>query len=278
MTATTNSRQGEKGFTLVELSIVMIIIGLLIGGILKGQELIANARLASTVSKIKAIDAAMNTFRDSYAALPGDITSPQTRLPNCLAGTMCAAVTAAALGNNQIGPLNSAGAAQANTSENIAAWTQLAATDLLGGIRNPASGSPVESGATVPSAEVPGQIFIGYQNGVVRPTATPGTGTVPRGGHYLLIHNGIAAAGATSTIATATTGAAAGTGSLTPGQASRIDAKLDDGAPNVGSVIAMGSVSTGTPPIGCVSANTDAATYATAVTATSCGVYIRVQQ
>ena len=45
----------QAGFTLVELAIVMIIIGLLIAGVLKGQELIANARVTSTVAQIKAI-------------------------------------------------------------------------------------------------------------------------------------------------------------------------------------------------------------------------------
>jgi prepilin-type N-terminal cleavage/methylation domain-containing protein len=49
----------QAGFTLVELAIVMIIIGLLIAGVLKGQELIANARVTSTVAQVKAIDAAI---------------------------------------------------------------------------------------------------------------------------------------------------------------------------------------------------------------------------
>ena len=76
-------RQEEAGFTLVELAIVMIIIGLLIGGILKGQELIANAQITGTASCVKGIDAATTTFRDTYAAMPGDMTNAGTRLPNC---------------------------------------------------------------------------------------------------------------------------------------------------------------------------------------------------
>jgi prepilin-type N-terminal cleavage/methylation domain-containing protein len=76
-------RNLQKGFTLVELAIVLMIIGLLIGGILKGQELIANARIISFVSQARSVSTALITFQDIYGALPGDITNPGTRLPNC---------------------------------------------------------------------------------------------------------------------------------------------------------------------------------------------------
>ena len=64
--------RAEGGFTLVELAIVMIIIGLLIAGVLKGQALIANAQVTATVAQIKSIEAATSTFRDTYASIPGD--------------------------------------------------------------------------------------------------------------------------------------------------------------------------------------------------------------
>jgi prepilin-type N-terminal cleavage/methylation domain-containing protein len=75
--------RSEAGFTLVELAIVMIIIGLLIAGVLKGQALIQNAQVTATVAQDKAIEAATTTFKDTYNMLPGDITSPNTKLPNC---------------------------------------------------------------------------------------------------------------------------------------------------------------------------------------------------
>ena len=75
--------RGQAGFTLVELAIVMIIIGLLIAGVLKGQALIGNAKVTAQVAQVKAIDAATSTFKDMYAGLPGDILTPGTRLPNC---------------------------------------------------------------------------------------------------------------------------------------------------------------------------------------------------
>ena len=82
--STQQIRQTEGVFTLVELAIVMIIIGLLIGGILKGQELINNARVSSTVSQTKAIETGISAFRDKYAAVPGDITNPTARIPSCV--------------------------------------------------------------------------------------------------------------------------------------------------------------------------------------------------
>jgi prepilin-type N-terminal cleavage/methylation domain-containing protein len=82
--------RAEGGFTLVELAIVMIIIGLLIAGVLKGQELIGNARVTATVAQIKAIDAATSTFKDTYQDIPGDMINPGVRLPNCT--NMCATV------------------------------------------------------------------------------------------------------------------------------------------------------------------------------------------
>lgn len=62
-----------RGFSLVELSIVLVILGLLTGGILSGQSLIRAAELRSVVTDIQQIQTSIYSFRDRYMALPGDM-------------------------------------------------------------------------------------------------------------------------------------------------------------------------------------------------------------
>lgn len=77
MTATTstNATHGQKGFTLVELAIVLVIIGLIVGGVLVGQDLIKAAEVRATITDIEKFNAAATTFRGKYGGLPGDLSS-----------------------------------------------------------------------------------------------------------------------------------------------------------------------------------------------------------
>ncbi len=61
------------GFTLIELSIVLVIIGLVVGGVLVGQDLIHSAQLRSQVTQLEKLNSAATAFRLKYNALPGDI-------------------------------------------------------------------------------------------------------------------------------------------------------------------------------------------------------------
>jgi prepilin-type N-terminal cleavage/methylation domain-containing protein len=65
------SRRG--GFTLIEMSIVLVIIGLIVGGVLVGQDLIRAAHVCAEITQIEKFNTAVNTFYGKYQALPGDM-------------------------------------------------------------------------------------------------------------------------------------------------------------------------------------------------------------
>jgi prepilin-type N-terminal cleavage/methylation domain-containing protein len=79
----------QSGFTLVEIAIVLVIIGLLLGGILKGQEMINQAKIKNVVSDFNGIASALYGYQDRYRALPGDDLNAATRwtVPVCPTGT-----------------------------------------------------------------------------------------------------------------------------------------------------------------------------------------------
>jgi len=65
-------RFAQRGFTLVEMAIVLVIVGLLLGGVLKGQELIENARVKDAANLFNGVVTAYNGYIDRYGRLPGD--------------------------------------------------------------------------------------------------------------------------------------------------------------------------------------------------------------
>jgi prepilin-type N-terminal cleavage/methylation domain-containing protein len=65
-------RTAQRGFTLIEIAIVLVIIGLLLGGVLQGQQLIENSRVKSATNSFNGIAAATFSYQDRYGRLPGD--------------------------------------------------------------------------------------------------------------------------------------------------------------------------------------------------------------
>jgi len=81
-----NKRLSQAGFTLVEIAIVLVIIGLLLGGILKGQEMITQAKIKNIINDFNGVTAAVNSYQDRYRALPGDDLTAGTRWAGAVSG------------------------------------------------------------------------------------------------------------------------------------------------------------------------------------------------
>jgi prepilin-type N-terminal cleavage/methylation domain-containing protein len=81
MRRTKLNKRNQLGFTLVEIAIVLVIVGLLLGAVLKGQELIFNSKVKSTYNMSKEMAAAIYSYQDRYRRLPGDDTQAATRFP-----------------------------------------------------------------------------------------------------------------------------------------------------------------------------------------------------
>ncbi len=129
----------QRGFTLIEIAIVLVIIGLLLGGVLKGQELITSARVRNLISNQDGVKAAYFGFLDRFKALPGDFTAATTNISNV--GTVAACGTS---GNG-----NGDGRISSATNENILAWDHLSKAGFISGAYTCAGAT--ESATTSPS-------------------------------------------------------------------------------------------------------------------------------
>ena len=244
--------QQQKGFTLVELAIVLTIIGLLIGGILKGQQLIANARVTAEMAQVQGITAAVTTFNDTYQGLPGDLTTATTRVPNCTAANNCGNGD----GNGQVqnvganvaiagGTTALAATGVTATEETVYFWTMLDGANLISG--SLASGTSTAGGTIFPPGKVGGSLAAA--------TGTDG---------YLYIES-VLSAGAVGTQNT-----------MTPGAAAQIDRKMDDGDPLTGS--AFGNGLAGAAAADCISAAAAPSVYDETNANKVCDMAFRINQ
>ena len=212
-------KKNEQGFTLVELAIVMIIIGLLIGGVLKGQELIENAKINSIISNVKGYQAALNMFQDTYAGVPGDMANAATRLSGCAAGNTNNCVNGS--GNSIVGVPAEAWETVDSTigGENTQLWKHLALADLVTGI-NP-SAAAIAWGESHPASGLSGGFHARY-------SVIGGGGNASMNGNILVLRNNINGNWSCGSDCT-----------VSPLQAAQMDRKMDDGIADTGTIQAV---------------------------------------
>ena len=202
----------NAGFSLVELSIVIVIIGLIVSSVLVGQDLVRSAELRSLTSQYQEFNKAAADFRDKYAGLPGDVDADSR---------FGFGVTEATPTENGL-LQDAAGNDALHSGEYTRFWNHLG-TSGAGMIAEQFSGGPIvaDLGGILPQAELGGYW---------------GTFSRTTGENYFIY--GAAHNGTDATWVTANT--------LTPQDAFNIDSKIDDGRPNRGILRARG----GATPLG----------------------------
>ena len=127
-------RSQQSGFTLVEIAIVLVIIGLLLGGILKGQELINSAKVKNLANDFRVIPTYVYAYQDKFKSLPGDDATAATHVTGATNATTPAGVQ----GNGVInGNWNSA----TNTDESRLFWQHVRLSNLAAGPTDPTDAS-----------------------------------------------------------------------------------------------------------------------------------------
>jgi prepilin-type N-terminal cleavage/methylation domain-containing protein len=145
----------QSGFTLIEIAIVLVIIGLLLGGVLKGQELITSARVRNLIAQQDGIKAAFFGFQDRFRAYPGDYATASQTL-KCPNGTTC-------LNGNGNGVIqNNATGASVQAHEEILAWMHLSSAGFLNGSYDMADGAAAATEANTPRN--PYNIFLKFMH------------------------------------------------------------------------------------------------------------------
>jgi prepilin-type N-terminal cleavage/methylation domain-containing protein len=119
-------KRRQSGFTLIEIAIVLVIIGLLLGGVLKGQELINSAKVKNLSADFKNIPVFIYGYQDKFKALPGDDSAAATHLT----GATTATTPAGTLGN---GVINGMWDSATLTDESILFWQHVRLAGLAPG-------------------------------------------------------------------------------------------------------------------------------------------------
>lgn len=206
-------RYGIKGFTLVELAVAMIIIGLLLGGVLKGQKLIESSKITRTIQTSEAYLAAHYGFYDKYRGYAGDLVSARSKIPNC------SGVCENGNGNSIIGQGTStvSNYFRSDRTENLQYWKHLVLADFITGVDPLADVSGTSGWTTTnPSSPIGGGFHVIHMS-------NPRYTDLPPGVIFVLTDQLEEGPNTESAF-------------IPPDIAYSIDKKMDDGRPNTGIV------------------------------------------
>jgi len=121
-------KRNQSGFTLIEIAIVLVIIGLLLGGVMKGQELINSAKVKNLAADFKNTSLYIYSYQDKFRSLPGDDPQAASHVTNA---TNATAINAGELGNGRIdGKWDST----TNTNESFLFWQHVRLAGIATGI------------------------------------------------------------------------------------------------------------------------------------------------
>ncbi len=216
----------RQAFSLVELSIVLVILGLLVGGILAGQSLIRASELRAVSVEYNRYVTAVQAFRDKYLALPGDYANASAVWGLAAASNCYTAIgtgTQTCNGNGD-GLINSTGT---NSNESYRLWQHLANAGLIEGTysgvdaadNGGAGGDTTDCPLSKTNALWYTSNFSSYANGVANDVFALNYGNVLQLGKY------------------ASTAATPNVGFVKPEEMWNIDTKMDDGAPASGKLV-----------------------------------------
>jgi len=227
MTIKQQQTSAESGFTLVELAIVLVIIGLIVGGVLVGQDLIKAAEIRATVTQIEKYNTAATAFRTKYDGYPGDLLQARAASFGLQAGG-----TGADGLEDGDGILENGGTAadkQGVGGESTLFWRHLTQAQFIPDAFITATGTVAAAaandtavGALLPTLRIRDSADV-HATGIA-------------GRNYFYI--------AAITVVAITTGLPTEAAALTPLEAENIDQKVDDGAYNTGIVRAYASLAT----------------------------------
>ena len=153
------ARASQRGFTLTELAIVAVIVTLIVGGVLRGQEMVVQARIRDVVNDLSGVPAAYNIYFDRYQAIPGDDPNAAARWPgfNAKSGGGDRIVSGKYMDPAPLDPTAGGFTVDNAQNESLAFWWDLRMAGFV-------AGAPSGPGAATQPSNAFGGI-VGVQNG-----------------------------------------------------------------------------------------------------------------